>query len=820
MSTDKKMRGEKSANDGRESLEKFSVKRYSRGEQYVGTVKNGMKHGVGLMVYDRHYAYLGEWENNRYHGWGILITSHTCYHIGHFRKGAASGPGLCRKPDGQYVGDWREGKPLGVGENITPLQTMLGEYHAGQLQGFCHITNRTPPTTHAGWFINDEPAGVSVLTAAPLMFIGSLTIYGKQGPGALLINDDLIFKGKFHRNRPKGICMMCEGTSIYEGHLYFGDRHDTGRETRGAREEYVGQWAHDMREGRGREKKNGDEYVGEWKQGYRHGIGLEKRRDGSVYYGEWAWGKRQGFGYENVDGREYQGYFKDNLHEGQAILRLPNTKPALATFTRGTLEGFSRDPPPATIPEMPLPALTPFLNTVSKTVEGIEHAIAQESDFDYSNAAKKIIEKEKELRVKISGIKTDLVDGVRWVKKVWRRVERGVNKWRMGGMEEFVNIRWSIEPRFSKDVEEKMYADRTSSHGIYTLLDRKNFLNPPIDEMNPDIEGEAVQPLITRGVSHLLPNPEKSKLLTPLLTKLTPYREQGLGTAFPVFQPRPPPPITAKLYDDIYLWRPEQQGLIEERVLGVEDETPPGDDELDFASNDEAAFNPLEATHLQTEGEPDHGFDTRVSAVEGLPTSSDKSANLPKGNINNKAGGVKWDDVSLHLVKEPHSAHHNQFGSEFIDIKDGDYLGRLQNTPGDLRTPLSNINQPDNSNMKNPPKPSTDTKQPGIMFIQDNPSKENAPAPADDKEFETISEFSAARQRDTTTKEPPLTVKVKNQRTYASILDNLDVPTMKSPPVDLPGGNRASSTAQTDDLGGKVFWRAGGKWGKYPPSQY
>jgi len=59
---------------------------------YKGDVRNGVPHGLGVLISTNGWKYFGSWKNGKQHGQGTFIGGDKWYHIG-----------------GKSVGEWKDG---------------------------------------------------------------------------------------------------------------------------------------------------------------------------------------------------------------------------------------------------------------------------------------------------------------------------------------------------------------------------------------------------------------------------------------------------------------------------------------------------------------------------------------------------------------------------------------------------------------------------------------------------------------------------------------------------------------------------------------
>lgn len=78
--------------------------------EYTGEIKDGKRHGKGIVKYEDGSYYDGEWDNNIYHGQGTLKTSAGTY-TGAFKNGKKNGYGTLTNKT-IFAGTWKNNKPI------------------------------------------------------------------------------------------------------------------------------------------------------------------------------------------------------------------------------------------------------------------------------------------------------------------------------------------------------------------------------------------------------------------------------------------------------------------------------------------------------------------------------------------------------------------------------------------------------------------------------------------------------------------------------------------------------------------------------------
>ena len=110
---------------------------YENGDKYIGQIKNGKKHGKGIMHYADKSTYDGEWFNDLKNGHGIQNLANGDRYEGNFKNNLMDGYGTYtfkngRIYEGQFVKDVMEGKGR---YKFTTGNEYIGEFQRGLFNG-------------------------------------------------------------------------------------------------------------------------------------------------------------------------------------------------------------------------------------------------------------------------------------------------------------------------------------------------------------------------------------------------------------------------------------------------------------------------------------------------------------------------------------------------------------------------------------------------------------------------------------------------------------------------------------------------------------
>jgi hypothetical protein len=136
--------------------------------RYEGEIREGMKHGQGIITWPNGNRYEGEFRNGKKHGRGIQTWANGNRHEGEYRDGKRHGRGNYTWPDGtRYEGEYRNGKQHGR-ENYTWANgdRYEGDWRNGKRHGrgiMIEVNEKGEKYIFKGEFRNDKIySGISI----------------------------------------------------------------------------------------------------------------------------------------------------------------------------------------------------------------------------------------------------------------------------------------------------------------------------------------------------------------------------------------------------------------------------------------------------------------------------------------------------------------------------------------------------------------------------------------------------------------------------------------------------------------------------------
>lgn len=208
------------------------------GGHYTGERKNGLRNGVGVMLYPDGSEYSGEWKNNLRHGNGVCILADGSCYQGLFINDKPHGKGVYEYPDGTIRSAvFASGKI--IESNRLPFDKKNGVCRYGVYYG---------DGKYKGWYKGSGSVG-----------------YRPHGRGQMTWPDGCMYAGQWEDGKMHGRGVMrWEDGSVY-----------------------MGQWDHGKRTGCGIYMwSSGSKYIGDWKDNQRHGYGISFLAGGGMLKGK------------------------------------------------------------------------------------------------------------------------------------------------------------------------------------------------------------------------------------------------------------------------------------------------------------------------------------------------------------------------------------------------------------------------------------------------------------------------------------------------------------------------------------------------------
>eukprot|EP01088_Endostelium_zonatum_P015026 TRINITY_DN3510_c0_g6_i1.p1 TRINITY_DN3510_c0_g6~~TRINITY_DN3510_c0_g6_i1.p1 ORF type:complete len:1174 (+),score=355.40 TRINITY_DN3510_c0_g6_i1:92-3613(+) len=312
----------KAANSESDGEDREGVYQYANGNEYMGSWKNGDKHGHGHKRYVSGITYTGDWSRGVRCGHGTQIWPTGEKYEGDFATDTMSGRGHINYDSvTRYDGEFLLGKKHGSGVMTFPN----GDVYDGRWESDCALGRG------------------KMIYANGAKYDGFWREDKKHGFGMMQYVDGAKYEGGWVNGREDGKGRYEGGGIVYDGNWKDGKRHGNGKVTKEGKEVYNGDWVNGKREGRGiGEVGSGGVYEGSWKDDKREGKGkMTWGNNGGVYDGSWKDDKREGKGVMVWgNGNRYEGEWKDDKMNGHGVWAVKGEMMSLeGKWTNGAREG-------------------------------------------------------------------------------------------------------------------------------------------------------------------------------------------------------------------------------------------------------------------------------------------------------------------------------------------------------------------------------------------------------------------------------------------------------------------------------------------------
>ena len=214
-------------------------------EKYIGELKDGIRHGNGILIFPSGEKYVGEFKDGLYHGNGTHTLANGDRYNGEFIKGERNGNGtLLYKSGMKYIGEFIKGERNGNGILIwTCDEKYIGEF----VDGFYH-GNGILISDHDGEKYFGEFKRQSYCGNGTLIFLSGKKYVGEFNAGDYVVGTITFPSGQKYvgefKNRQfngKGTLTLPDGTK-YVGEFSGGLFHGNGTLTFPDGDEYVGEF--------------------------------------------------------------------------------------------------------------------------------------------------------------------------------------------------------------------------------------------------------------------------------------------------------------------------------------------------------------------------------------------------------------------------------------------------------------------------------------------------------------------------------------------------------------------------------------------------
>ena len=252
---------------------------FAVGGNYEGQFRDGVRNGVGKMIYREGGMYEGMFLNDRRHGTGTLTYASGCIYQGDFCNDKFEGYGTMSTPASKnqiaitYSGQWKDGKEHGKGtEKMENDYELKGIFENGNLVKATYNDLKSK-STYKGQFNDNMFHGYGELHMKGLVYSGNFLESRPKGKGSLSVKASKItFKGYFEGMNDVADVTNCLtihlATCTWNGFVYKGTFHSLDHDG----ESFIGFTVRDTEEK-------------ETRVILYYDAKFERNDDGSIFYG-------------------------------------------------------------------------------------------------------------------------------------------------------------------------------------------------------------------------------------------------------------------------------------------------------------------------------------------------------------------------------------------------------------------------------------------------------------------------------------------------------------------------------------------------------
>eukprot|EP01090_Pellita_catalonica_P015093 TRINITY_DN3992_c0_g1_i1.p1 TRINITY_DN3992_c0_g1~~TRINITY_DN3992_c0_g1_i1.p1 ORF type:complete len:1039 (-),score=172.33 TRINITY_DN3992_c0_g1_i1:36-3047(-) len=273
----------------------------ANGTAYEGNWENDNYHGKGKLTLPQG-VYEGDFEYGERSGQGTLLYANGDSYVGSWKEGLRDGRGNFKSATGMvtYEGDWVADQQSGNGcLKIGQHYSYTGELQYGRKHGTGIL--KTPEGEYNGQWGNGKRHGSGTFTSASgYVYSGEWQNDLEFGKGTFKDIDGSEYNGKWIKGKRNGAGVFTYASGArFTGHWENNKRHGQGVMTyNNETVKFIGKWKHGLRDGEGDlTTSDGLVFSGMWSKDKRNGKGVLKYPDKkTVYEGNWANDRRDGEG--------------------------------------------------------------------------------------------------------------------------------------------------------------------------------------------------------------------------------------------------------------------------------------------------------------------------------------------------------------------------------------------------------------------------------------------------------------------------------------------------------------------------------------------
>lgn len=219
--------------------------------------------------------------------------------------------------------------------------TYLGEFFQDEISGFGQYLLKDGSTIRGEFIEARLQRFGEIKFRNPQLIIQGMFDQGKKHGYCKLVGQNFQFSGYFEHDVREGMGILKENGDVYQGKFSNGVKHGFGEiKYRCQDKKFVGEMKNNLKQGIGRQsvKSRGEVYVGGFKNGKKSGFGKLTKGE-ELYIGGFSNGLKNGLGFHKLNSSDqYFGFYLDGRQDGLGLL-ISKEKEIKAEWYQGKIHG-------------------------------------------------------------------------------------------------------------------------------------------------------------------------------------------------------------------------------------------------------------------------------------------------------------------------------------------------------------------------------------------------------------------------------------------------------------------------------------------------
>ena len=220
------------------SPEGIGIKKYNKGDIYIGNFENGLFNGYGKLIEKNGTIHQGFYKEGKYNGFGKIKFNNGAYYLGYFIKGKKNGFGIYYFENKDfYIGEWKDDNRDGFGLYFQKEKNIYyGEFSNNFKNGLgifyfnCpkiydslkkYLDNFGNNNNNNNYNIGDILKGDFNKYSSGDIYEGEYKNSQKKGIGVYKLKNNMIYKGEFYNGNYEGYGFLVDNNkNIFQGYFY------------------------------------------------------------------------------------------------------------------------------------------------------------------------------------------------------------------------------------------------------------------------------------------------------------------------------------------------------------------------------------------------------------------------------------------------------------------------------------------------------------------------------------------------------------------------------------------------------------------------